>query len=157
VARRTTREQRQILIVAAAALVGAVLFAIAAVVATSEGDVATETVSDADYTPFGPLDRETVEGSIRNDGPQLYPDLVGGTRAFALDLEGGDLVALHLLVPGSTADGLCFVSLDEERRGYVDCDGDPVDPATLDRFRIVFDDAAENLAVDLREILPPGS
>jgi hypothetical protein len=154
VPRRATREQRQILIVAGATLVGAILFAIGAMVATSDGDDAVGPVSDADYTPFGPLDVSTVEGSIRHDGPQLYPDLLGGTRAFALDLEAGELVALHLLVPGSTPDDPCFVRLDEGRRSYLDCEGDPIEPAALDRFRIVYDDGVEHLAVDLREILP---
>lgn len=108
----------------------------------------------APYTPFFAGLEDRVVAGIQRDGPVLYPDPSGGSKAFFLDLEGGEIVALHAVPPGADD---CVVQYDREARGLVDCALNPVDRATLRRFRVttrVDDEGREGVFVDLREILP---
>jgi len=155
VARRLSRDQRQLLIVAFGAVVVAIVFAIAAIVATGDAqDQARPAVDDADYVPFPAGEYDTIVGSINDEGPVQFPDLLGGTRSFSLDLLDGDLVALRLLVPGSDADP-CGVDLADDRHSYVDCHGEPIDPHDLEQFPIVFsgDDDGQDVSVDVRRVI----
>jgi hypothetical protein len=156
VARRLSRDQRQMLIVAFGAVVVAVVFVIAAIVATGDAqDDAPPAVDDADYVPFPAGEYDTIVGSIRDEGPVQFPDLLGGTRSFSLDLLDGDLVALRLLAPDSTDDDPCGVQLGDDRHGYVDCRGAAVDPHDLDQFPLVFsgDDGGGDVSVDVRRVI----
>jgi hypothetical protein len=155
VARRLSRDQRQLLIVAFGALVVAVVFVIAAIIATGDAqDGARSAVDDVDYVPFPAGEYDTIVGSIRDEGPVQFSDPFGGTRSVSLDLIDGELVALRLLVPGTDADP-CGVEWARESRSYVDCHGDPVDPHDLDQFPIVFsgEDGGGDVSVDVRRVI----
>lgn len=109
----------------------------------------------APYRPFFAGPKSDRVEDIREDGPVLIPDPRGGDRAFYLDLAGGDLVALHVVPPGGTTS--CLVSFDRGAGRYEDCEGDPVDPASLARFDVEIrtNGDEESVFVDLREVLPP--
>ena len=154
-ARRLSRDQRQMLIVAFGALVAAVVFVIAAIITTGDAqDDAPPAVDDADYVPFPAGKYDTIVGSIRDEGPVQFPDLLGGTRSFSLDLLDDRLVALRLLAPGSTDADPCGVQLGDDRHSYVDCHGDPVDPRDLDQFPIeTTGDDGQDVSVDVRRVI----
>jgi hypothetical protein len=155
VARRLSRDQRQMLIVAFGAVVAAVVFVVAAIITTGDAqDDAPRVVDDADYVPFPAGEYDTIVGSIRDEGPVQFPDLLGGTRSFSLDLLDGDLVALRLLVPGTEADP-CGVEWTRDRRSYVDCRDRAVDPHDLEQFPLVFsgDDGGGDVSVDVRRVI----
>ncbi|MGH8972271.1 MAG: hypothetical protein ACRD0C_03610, partial [Acidimicrobiia bacterium] len=94
---------------------------------------------------------------IREDGPVLIPDPKGGDRTFYLDLEGDDIIALHVVPPGGSA--RCPVQYDHTARRYEDCDGRPVVRDTLARFEVltrVDDEDRKTIYVDLRRLTAPG-
>jgi hypothetical protein len=162
VARRLSPDQRQIVIVAIGAVVVAVVFVIAAIIAGGDArDDARPAIDDADYEPFPAGRYDTILGSIDDEGPVQFPDLLGGTRSFSLDLLGGELVALRLLVPGTDAPGAvpCGVQLADDRRSYEDCEGNPIDPGELQRFEIIVSTDEEggspDVEVDVRHVLAP--
>lgn len=108
------------------------------------------------YQPFlAGLERRLAE-TIRQDGPVFFPDPRRGTRAVYLDLEGSEIVALHVVPPGG--DAACPVQWDREAKRYADCEDRPVDPGTLRRFPVTTQPRGDEEAVfvDLRESLPPG-
>ena len=107
------------------------------------------------YQPFPAGTEQRIAGLINKDGPVFYPDPRNGTRAFYLDLEGGKVVALHVVPPGGTAK--CPVQWDRAARRYADCRDRPVDPATLSRFTVLTRPEGSQTAVfvDLRTIEPP--
>jgi hypothetical protein len=107
------------------------------------------------YQPFSAGTQERITGLIEQDGPVFYPDPRNGIRAFYLDLEGGKVVALHVVPPGGTA--RCPVQWDRAARRYTDCRGTPVDQATLRRFPVLTRPQGNQTAVfvDLRTIEPP--
>ena len=107
------------------------------------------------YQPFPAGTEQRITALIQKDGPVFYPDPRNGTRAFYLDLEGGRVVALHVVPPEGTAE--CPVQWDRKARRYTDCRGAPVDPATLSRFAVLTRPQDDQTAVfiDLRTVEPP--
>src|SRR5919199_372998 len=107
------------------------------------------------YQPFAAGTEQSITAQIQKDGPVFYADPSQGTRAFYLDLEGGKVVALHVVPPGGTAK--CPVQWDRKAKRYTDCAGTPVDPATLPRFPVLTRAQGEQTAVfvDLRTVGPP--
>lgn len=107
------------------------------------------------YQPFfaGTFDRITKQ--IREDGPPCYPDPRGGDRSLCLDLEGEEIIALHVVPPdGSPA---CPVQWDRTEDRYEDkCSGAPVDRSTLARFPVLTREIDEKISVfvDLRTTTP---
>lgn len=108
----------------------------------------------APYAPFPAGLESRIVDEIERDGPVLYPDPRGGSKAFFLALEGGEVVALHAVPPGSDAG--CPVRYDRQDRLLLDCALNPVDPASLRRFRVTtrVDGDRKTVYVDLREVLP---
>jgi hypothetical protein len=150
------------LVVAFGAVVVAIVFVIAAIIAGGEArDDARPAVDDADYEPFPAGEYDTILGSIADEGPVQFPDLLGGTRSFSLDVIDGELVALRLLVPGTDAPGAdpCGVQQAEDRASYEDCRGEPIDARDLERFLVVLsnpdDDGDRDVDVDVRQVLGP--
>jgi hypothetical protein len=109
----------------------------------------------AAYQPFPAGTERSIAAQIRKDGPVFYSDPGQGTRAFYLDLEGGRVVAFHVVPPGGTA--RCPVQWDRAARRYVDCQQTPVDPATLSRFAVLTRPQGDETAVfvDVRTTEPP--
>ena len=109
----------------------------------------------APYQPFfaGTTDRVTKQ--IKSEGPVCYPDPKRGDRSFCLDLEGEQVIALHVVPPGGSAD--CIVGWDRAARRYQDCHGTPVDRSTLERFPVLTKDIGgkTSIFVDLRTTTPP--
>lgn len=133
--------------VAAAGLVVAVLLFLA----TGGGG------ADPEVKPlFVGLDRQ-LRRNIGEDGPQYIANPFGG-NGFWLDVEGDHVVAYNIILPTTTD---CHVKWKAQRDSYVDCNGDDVDRATLDQFKVSFrNPGARNpqVLVDLRVDVPaPGS
>jgi hypothetical protein len=107
------------------------------------------------YQPFPAGTSQSITAQIKKDGPVFYSDPSNGTRAFYLDLEGGTVVALHVVPPGGTAG--CPVQWDRTARRYTDCRKGPVDPATLPRFAVLTRPQGDQTAVfvDVRTLEPP--
>ena len=109
------------------------------------------------YQPFfaGTADRVTKQ--IKEDGPVCYPDPRRGERSFCLDLDGDQIIALHVLPPGGSA--ACLVRWDRAEKRYEDCHGAPVDRATLARFPVLTKEIGGKVSVfvDVRTTSPPSS
>jgi hypothetical protein len=117
--------------------------------------LAGRTREPAVYQPFAAGTEQSITAQIQKDGPVFYADPSNGTRAFYLDLEGGKVVALHVVSPGGTAE--CPVQWDRAAKRYTDCRKTPVDPATLSRFAVLTRPLGSQTAVfvDVRTIEPP--
>jgi hypothetical protein len=140
---------RQRVIVLTAAVVGGILLGLL-VVATLTGSR-----EPATYRPFFAGMKDDRTQNIREGGPVLIPDPKGGERTFYLDLEGDDIVALHVVPPGGNV--RCPVQFARPRQRYEDCDGRPVARETLRRFKVITrvnDDDEKAIFVDVRELLP---
>ena len=121
------------------------------VVATVSGERQTPT-----YRPFSAGLRDSRAEDIREDGPILIPDPRGGDRSFYLDLEGDQIIALHVVPPGGST--RCPVQYDHTAARYEDCDGRPVARDTLARFRVITradDENRKHVYVDVREVTTP--
>jgi len=96
--------------------------------------------------------------NIRDQGPQYIANPFAG-NGFWLDVEGNRIVAYSLVLPGTDH---CIVKWKAQRGSYVDCNGDAVDRADLDRFKVAYRSHEEgrdrDVLVDLRVLEPaPGS
>jgi hypothetical protein len=109
------------------------------------------------YQPFFVTTSDRITKQINADGPVFYPDPRKGERAFYLDLDGEQIVALHVIPPGGTA--ACLVQWDREEKRYEDCRGALVDRETLARFPVLTREIDEKISVfvDLRTITPPSA
>lgn len=144
------RRSRQRVLVLTAAVAGGLILGLL-VVATLTGSR-----QPASYRPFFAGMKDDRAGNIREGGPVLIPDPKGGERSFYLDLEGDEIVALHVVVPGGNA--RCPVQFDRQQRRYEDCDGRPVARETLRRFKVITrvnEDDEEAIFVDVRELQVP--
>jgi hypothetical protein len=142
------RRQTRILVAVAAAVAGVVLGLVVVGLAARGG-------RPAPYQPFRAGLEERLTATIRQDGPVFFPDPRQGSRGFYLDLEYGQIVALHVVAPGRKAD--CPVQWDGEAKRYVDCGGEAVLPLFLRRFPVETRPRGDEevVFVDLRELLPP--
>ena len=107
------------------------------------------------YQPFFAGQADKITRTIRTGGPVFHPDLRQGDRAFYLDLEGEQIVALHVVPPNGTA--ACVVGWDPAQKRYEDCHGGPVDRSVLARFPVLTREVGDkiNVFVDLRTVSPP--
>lgn len=107
------------------------------------------------YEPFfaGTADRLTKQ--VEGDGPVFFPDPRRGDRAFYLDLDGDQIVALHVVPPGGRSD--CLVQWDRADHHYEDCRGEAVDRASLARFPVLTREIDDKISVfvDVRTTTPP--
>ena len=108
------------------------------------------------YQPFFAGQSDRITKQVKADGPVFYPDPRRGDRAFYLDLEGGMILALHVVPPGGSAD--CLVQWDRAEKRYEDCRGGPVERSALARFPVLTREISKKTSVfvDLRTITPPG-
>jgi hypothetical protein len=95
------------------------------------------------------------------DGGPLYFANPFGDDGFWLDLEGGALVALDIVRPGSAH---CIVKWRDPRGAYVDCDDQDLTSRDLDRFEVIVgkpsasaDAPKDAVYVDLRRREPAPS
>jgi hypothetical protein len=109
------------------------------------------------YQPFFAGQSDRVTRQIEDGGPVFYPDPRKGQRAFYLDVDGAQIIALHVVPPGGTAD--CLIQWNRAGRRYEDCHNTPVDRSALARFPVLTRQIGDktSIFVDLRTIQPPGS
>ena len=148
--RRLTRDQRNLLLLAAAMLLASFLLVAFLLIR------ADATNRDGSATDDGPVEfgsASVIAEAIRSGGPRCYPDLAGGAKPLCLALLDDHLVALRALVPG-TAD--CPIAVDRSTLAFVDCRGTAVDAHGLDQFAVIIAEGSrDTLSVDVRQLLAP--
>ena len=77
--------------------------------------------SPTKYQPFPPASPRRSSSELKDGGPYFVPDPFGGDRNILLALEGGQVVALSDIVPG-TKD--CRVRWRGSINSFVDCHDD---------------------------------
>lgn len=109
------------------------------------------------YQPFFAGQSDRVTRQIKEGGPVCYQDPKQGERSFCLDLDGDQIIALHVLPPGGSA--ACLVQWDRGEKRYEDCHGAPIDRATLARFSVLTKEIGGKISVfvDVRTTSPPSS
>jgi hypothetical protein len=145
-----SRNDRQLLILTGSfVLIAAVLVAGVLWVVTTRDSKVTGPIY------LGP--RNALVDNILEESPRYYahPD---GEDGFWLDVEDGDLVALVLDRPGEKD---CVVKWKEQRDAYVDCNGQELQTADLDRYKLTVgsrgDSPANSVYVHLKHSSPaPG-
>jgi hypothetical protein len=107
------------------------------------------------YQPFFVGTVERVTRQFKDGGPVCYPDPNRGERSFCLDFEGDQIIALHVVPPGGTAD--CLVQWDRAAQRYEDCTGATVDRNTLARFPVLTREIKDEVSVfvDVRTTTAP--
>jgi hypothetical protein len=97
-------------------------------------------------------DLDGAAARIAEDGPDIFPDLVGGNRPIMVNHVGDDLeegwVAVLAIAPGTDA---CIVEWDAEEGVFQDCEGAtyPPDGEGLTQFATTADVEGDVLLVDL--------
>lgn len=145
---RVPPAQRRLVILVGAAAIAAGIFAGVAIVLAS-GQPA---VQPDEYEPFVVGNAARLGEIVATEQPLFFADPTDGPRGFALALEDGDLVALHVVPPGGSRD--CPVGWDAGQGRFEDCRGRPHDTHTLRRFPTTID-ADGLVVVDLRRLEPP--
>jgi hypothetical protein len=108
------------------------------------------------YEPFFAGTAGRVTRQIKEDGPICYPDPREGDRSLCLDLDGEEIIALHVVPPGGSP--ACPVQWDRTQKRYEDnCSGTAVDRSTLARFPVLTREISDKVSVfvDLRTTTPP--
>lgn len=151
--RRRTNRLR--IFVAIAAVVSGLLVGLVVVMMVRDGGTGSST--SVPYQPFLAGRDDRIERRIADEGPIFYSDPRGGTKALYLDVDDGEIVALHVIPPGGSLD--CPVEWDRDQARYETCRGDAIDPATLDRFLVTTRPSGDHevVTVDVRTTHPgPG-
>ena len=142
------RVDRPFLVFAGVLVVAAgVLVAVALLLVTGRGSTPTE------RRPLYIGAAQDLRKKIDEGGPLYFANPFAGA-GFWLDEEGGRLVALSIIRPG-TRD--CTVKWKDPRKAYVDCDGVALDSEALDRFELRVVRRGERtggVLVDLRRRIP---
>ena len=109
------------------------------------------------YQPFFAGQSDRISRQIKDGGPVFYPDPRQGGRAFYLDVDGAQIIALHVVPPGGTTD--CLVQWNQAGHRYEDCHHTAVERSALDRFPVLTRQIGDktSIFVDLRTTTPPGS
>lgn len=95
-------------------------------------------------------DIDAAAARIAEDGPDIYPDLVGGNRPILVNHVGGQVdegwVAVIAVAPGSEA---CLVDWDADAGAFRDCEGEtyPADGTGLDEVSARVE--GDTLVIDL--------
>lgn len=130
-------------IVATAGVVLGLAVGIVVVAVISAGGDGGETQP---YQPFfaGTSDRLTKQ--IKADGPICFPDPREGDRAFCLDLDGDEFIALHVVPPGGNA--ACPVEWDRTEKRYENkCTRAAIDRSSLARFAVLTREISDKISV----------
>jgi hypothetical protein len=140
----------RVILVTAGVVLGLVLGIVVVAVATGGGSK-----EPRPYQPFFVMTADRLTKQIKEDGPVCYPDPRKGDRAFCLDLDGDQFVALHVVPPGGSPD--CLVQWDRKDKHYEDCHGTPTNRNTLARFPVLTREIGDKVSVfvDVRETTPP--
>lgn len=145
---RIPPSQRRLVILVGLAAVAAGAFAGVAIVLAS-GDSA---VRPSEYQPFEVGNAARLGEAVATEQPVFFADPTGGTRGFALALEDDELVALHVIPPGGSAD--CPIDWKPEDRRFEDCRDRVWDTHQLRRFRSSVNETGL-FVVDLRTMEAP--
>jgi hypothetical protein len=139
-------------IVATAGVVVGLAVGIVAVAVLNAGGGGGETQP---YQPFFVGTVEQVTKQFKDGGPVCYPDPKRGERSFCLDFDGDEIIALHVVPPGGTAE--CLVQWNRTNKRYEDCRDAPVDRNTLSRFPVLTREISKKISVfvDVRTTTPP--
>jgi len=143
---RVPPAQRRMLILVAAAAVAAGIFVGVAILLAS----GRPAVRPGRYEPFVAGNAATLGQMVATEQPIFYADPTGGTRGFAVALEDGDFVALHVVPPGGSA--ACPIDWDLRDKRFEDCRDTPFASEQLRRFKTEVTDGV--VIVDLRAIEP---
>jgi len=150
VAARKIDKGTQVILATAAVVMGLVVGIVVVVILNSRGGG-----EPPPYQPFFAGQSDRVTKQIKDGGPVCYQDPKEGERSFCLDLDGDQIVALHVIPPGGTA--ACLVKWDRTEKRYEDCHGTPVDRASLARFPVLTKEISgkTSIFVDVRTTTPP--
>ncbi len=143
------RSDTKLLLVAAGAVILAgVLVAAVLLLASSRASSPTK------YVSFPAGDATAIRKDLKSGGPFFFPDPFGGNRNILLALEGGEVVALSDIKPG-TKD--CRVRWRGSIDSFVDCHDDKLKSTELARYQsevgLIGDNKGE-LLIDLRRRQP---
>jgi hypothetical protein len=145
-----SRSDAKILLFATGAVVFAgVVVAAVLLLATSRDS------GPAKYGPFPAGSAPAIKQQLKDGGPYFYPDPFGGDRNILLALEGGKIVALSDVLPGTTQ---CRVKWKGTQSSFVDCHGDKITSTALARFQSDVGRTGSTkglLLIDLRHKDPP--
>jgi hypothetical protein len=144
-----SRSDAKLLIVATGSVVLAGLL-VAAVLLLATGRSSSPTT----YQPFDAGVASSIKKELKDGGPYFVPDPFGGNRNILLALEGGQVVALSDIVPGSKE---CRVRWRGSINSFVDCHDDKIKSTELNRYRteIGLSGASKGeLLIDLRHREP---
>jgi hypothetical protein len=147
-----SRSDARLLLVAAGSVVLAgLLVAAVLLLATSRASSPTK------YKPFPAGDASSIKSQLKDGGPYFFPDPFGGDRNILLAIEGGKVVALSDILPGTKS---CRVRWRGSVDSFVDCHDDKVKSSDLARYRAEIGLIGSNkgeLLIDLRHREPaPG-
>jgi len=132
---------------------GAVLLAgvvVAAVLLLATGRASSPTR----YQPFPAGVASSIRNELKDGGPYFFPDPFGGDRNVLLALEGGKVIALSDIRPG-TKD--CRVRWRGSIDSFVDCHDQKIHSTELDRYRTAIAITGrdkDELLIDLRHREP---
>jgi hypothetical protein len=144
-----SRSDAKLLLVATGAVVLAGVL-VAAVLLLATGRASSPTT----YQPFDAGVASSIKQGLKDGGPYFVPDPFGGNRNLLLGLEGGKVVALSDIVPGSKD---CRVRWRGSINSFVDCHDDKLKSTDLDRYRTeigLTGDSKGELLIDLRHREP---
>jgi len=144
-----SRSDAKLLLVATGAVVLAGVL-VAAVLLLATGRASSPTT----YQPFDAGVASSIKQGLKDGGPYFVPDPFGGNRNLLLALEGGKVVALSDIVPGSKD---CRVRWRGSINSFVDCHDDKLKSTDLDRYRTeigLTGDSEGELLIDLRHREP---
>jgi hypothetical protein len=139
------RSDTKLLLVAAGAVILAGVL-VAAVLLLATGRAASPTK----YRPFDAGVAKSIRTDLKDGGPYFYADPFGGNRSILLALEGGRIVALPDIRPG-TKD--CRVRWKGSIDSFVDCHDQKLTSRELDRYRAEVAEVGDSkgeLIIDLR-------
>jgi hypothetical protein len=147
-----SRSDAKLLIVATGSVVLAGLL-VAAVLLLATG----RSSSPTKYQPFPAGVASSIKSELEDGGPYFFPDPFGGNRNILLAIEGGKVVALSDVLPG-TKD--CRVRWRGSIDSFVDCHDDKLKSTGMARYRTEIGLTGDNkgeLLIDLRHREPPPS
>ena len=145
-----SRSDAKILLVATGAVVLAGLLVAGVLLLTT-----SQASSPTKYQPFPAGDAASIKQQLKDGGPYFFPDPFGGDRNILLAIEGGKVVALSDVLPGTTD---CRIRWRGSINSFVDCQDDKLRSTELARYRAEIGlggaDKGE-LLIDLRHREPP--
>ena len=140
-----SRSDAKILIVATGAVILAGLLVAAVLLLAMRRDS-----GPTEYVPFDLGPASSIKRGLKDGGPYYVPDPFGGNRTILMAIEGGKVVALSDIVPGSKS---CRVRWRGSIDSFVDCHDDKLRSGELDRYRIEIGQIGSTkgeLLIDLR-------